>query len=244
MWATSTTAAPPLSTRGDLSDEHLLPPPRKSTYWGEPGAGGEARRGMRRESRRRRSRAASATTTSTPSSTSVSRCARGGAGSRGASPGAACSRPPRADSAAPVRRTLQRLRQPSCTREAERVGGAHYAQLVALAYRQAIAACKLVAAPDGRPFFFSKENFSNACMGTVDVNYKSAPLFLYANPVADARHARPDLRLLPQRRLDHTRSPRTTSASTPRPTGRSTATFTGRRRKEWRRCRSRSAATC
>ena len=66
--------------------------------------------------------------------------------------------------------------------EAERVGGAQYASLVALAYRQAISACKLVAAPDGRPFFFSKENFSNACMGTVDVNYKSAPLFLYANP--------------------------------------------------------------
>ena len=48
--------------------------------------------------------------------------------------------------------------------------------------RQAISACKLVASPDGRPFFFSKENFSNACMGTVDVNYKSAPLFIYANP--------------------------------------------------------------
>lgn len=65
--------------------------------------------------------------------------------------------------------------------EAERVGGAKYARLAALAYRQAIAACKLVAAPDGRAFFFSKENFSNACMGTVDVNYKSAPLFIYAN---------------------------------------------------------------
>ena len=66
--------------------------------------------------------------------------------------------------------------------QAERVGGAQYARLIGLAYRQAISACKLVAAPDGRPFFFSKENFSNACMGTVDVNYKSAPLFLYANP--------------------------------------------------------------
>ena len=66
--------------------------------------------------------------------------------------------------------------------EAERVGGARYADLVALAYRQAIAACKLVESPDGRAFFFSKENFSNACMGTVDVNYKSAPIFLYLNP--------------------------------------------------------------
>ncbi len=67
--------------------------------------------------------------------------------------------------------------------EAQRVGGVQYAHLIGLAYRQAISACKLVAAPDGRPFFFSKENFSNACMGTVDVNYKSAPLFLYANPI-------------------------------------------------------------
>lgn len=67
--------------------------------------------------------------------------------------------------------------------EAERVGGRQYADLIGLAYRQAISACKLVAAPDGRPFFFSKENFSNACMGTVDVNYKSAPIFLYLNPL-------------------------------------------------------------
>ena len=66
--------------------------------------------------------------------------------------------------------------------EAERVGGAKYADLVSLAYRQAISACKLVEAPDGRAFFFSKENFSNACMGTVDVNYKSAPIFLHLNP--------------------------------------------------------------
>ena len=66
--------------------------------------------------------------------------------------------------------------------ESARVGGAKYAELVSLAYRQAISACKLVAAPDGRPFFFSKENFSNACMGTVDVNYKSAPIFLHFNP--------------------------------------------------------------
>ena len=51
--------------------------------------------------------------------------------------------------------------------------------------------------PMAAPFFFSKENFSNACMGTVDVNYKSAPLFLYANPELMKRHARPDLRLLP-----------------------------------------------
>lgn len=165
-------------SRGELSDEHLLPMPRKSTYWGEPalcvkldvscGAregealalvgyddeysveyfGQKLRAWWRRQ--------------------------------EDASPekmlGAAFAQ------AASVRERCDAF-DAHLVAEAERVGGVRYAQLVALAYRQAIAACKLVAAPDGRPFFFSKENFSNACMGTVDVNYKSAPLFIYANPV-------------------------------------------------------------
>ena len=63
-----------------------------------------------------------------------------------------------------------------------KAGGEKYARLAALAYRQALAAHKLVADANGQPLLFSKENFSNACMGTVDVNYKSAPIFLYANP--------------------------------------------------------------
>ena len=56
-----------------------------------------------------------------------------------------------------------------------------YAELISLAYRQAIAAHKLTW--DGEELqFFSKECFSNGCIATLDVTYPSFPMFLYFNP--------------------------------------------------------------
>jgi hypothetical protein len=62
------------------------------------------------------------------------------------------------------------------------VGGAKYAQVAALAFRQSLAAHKMVANSAGEPFFFPKENFSNGCIGTVDVIYPAAPILLFLNP--------------------------------------------------------------
>ncbi|MEO2005305.1 MAG: DUF4965 domain-containing protein [Candidatus Poribacteria bacterium] len=63
-----------------------------------------------------------------------------------------------------------------------RAGGAKYARLCSLAYRQAQAANKVTADADGSPLMFSKENFSNGCIGTVDVMYPMIPQYLLLCP--------------------------------------------------------------
>ena len=66
--------------------------------------------------------------------------------------------------------------------DAEKTGGAAYAKVVCAAWRQTLAAHKLIATPKGDMALLSKENDSNGCIGTVDVSYPSIPMFLRYNP--------------------------------------------------------------
>lgn len=64
---------------------------------------------------------------------------------------------------------------------AQRLGGADYRLIASVAYRQTIAAHKLIADDFGELVFLSKECDSNGCIGTVDVSYPSVPLYLMYN---------------------------------------------------------------
>lgn len=60
--------------------------------------------------------------------------------------------------------------------EAEQVSRKYY-DILSVAYRESIAAHKLIMV-DGELKFFSKECYSNGCIGTVDLTYPSMPLYL------------------------------------------------------------------
>jgi len=74
-----------------------------------------------------------------------------------------------------------------------RVGGAEYARIGCLSYRQGLAAHGLAADLDGTPLHLSKENFSNGCIATVDVTYPGAPFFLLYSPELLKAQVRPIL---------------------------------------------------
>jgi hypothetical protein len=72
--------------------------------------------------------------------------------------------------------------------------GESYQRILNLAYRQTIAAHKLITDTNNEAVFVSKECFSNGCAATVDVSYPSVPLYLLYNPELVKGMLRPILR--------------------------------------------------
>lgn len=88
-----------------------------------------------------------------------------------------------------------RLLDREITENALECGKEDYALLCSLAYRQTIAAHKLVCDRNGDLLFISKECFSNGCAATADVSYPSVPLYLLYNPELVKGMLRPILKL-------------------------------------------------
>jgi hypothetical protein len=66
--------------------------------------------------------------------------------------------------------------------DATQAGGAEYAQMCALAYRQCAAACGLAADGNKQPLYFTKENTSNGDIATVDVFFPMDPQWILLSP--------------------------------------------------------------
>ena len=106
--------------------------------------------------------------------------------------------------------------------DCRRAGGDAYAQLCALAYRQAMGAHKLVVGPDNKPWLFSKECSSDGSISCIDVIYPAAPIFMATNNELLKASVRPVLDYARSRRWRFPFAP-TRSVSTRKPTARSTA---------------------
>ena len=62
------------------------------------------------------------------------------------------------------------------------VGGADYAYICALSYRQSLGACGVAADPNGQPISFTKESTSDGNMATVDVIFPMDPIVVFLSP--------------------------------------------------------------
>jgi hypothetical protein len=66
--------------------------------------------------------------------------------------------------------------------DAVKAGGDKYAQIIALAYRECVAANGLAADDEGKPLLFTKENTSNGDIATVDVIFPMDPIWVLLSP--------------------------------------------------------------
>ncbi len=95
--------------------------------------------------------------------------------------------------------------------DATRAGGEKYAQVIALAYRQAVAGTGMAADANKQPLVFPKENSSNGDISTVDVFFPMSPIFLLVNPTLVKAMVVPI--------LDYSASPRWTFPNAPHDLG-------------------------
>jgi len=81
----------------------------------------------------------------------------------------------------------------SFTADLVKVGGAKYAQICALAYRQCLAGTGISVDDHGQPLMFPKENSSNGDISTVDIDFPMDPLWILVSPTLAKASLVPDL---------------------------------------------------